>query len=250
MDRRIQSQLVRWLPSLEKEMLALRSLVHPGQVCLDVGASYGTYTVALARLVGPAGRVHAFEPRPRSQRVLGLVRGVGRLRNVEIHPFALSDAEGGEVIVTPRRRWLLPVPGRSFLKGGLESGPDGYYDGWEREFGGAAERMVPTETLDGFAARARVPSVDFLKIDVEGAELRVLSGATQTLQTHRPVVLCEIEDRHTRKYGHRAHDVVDCLQNYGYRTYVYDGTAVRKVTSVHPGENNYLFFPEGATLTA
>ncbi|MFN2555831.1 MAG: FkbM family methyltransferase [Nitriliruptorales bacterium] len=236
-------QLVRHAPSLEKEMLALPALVDHGDVCLDVGASFGTYTVLLARLVGPGGRVHAVEPRPRSRRVLALVRSLLTPGNVEIHPVALSDQAGEEVIVTPRRRWLLPVPGRTFLKGSLQGGPGGYYPGWSEEFGGAAERLVATQTLDGLAAEQGIDRLDFVKLDVEGAELRVLVGADGTLRRHRPVVLCEIEDRHTNKYGHRASEVFAWFAFRDFKPHVFDSPRLRQVDGPEPGENNYLFLP-------
>lgn len=250
--RRIAQAFVRVAPSLEKELLALRALVGPGDVCLDVGASYGTYTVVLARIVGPFGRVHAFEPRPRSHQVLTLVTRLLNSGNVEVHPIALSDMDSAEVIVTPRRHWFLPVPGRTFLKSGLEAGPDGdcaddYYPGWREEFGGATERLVRTETLDGFVAR-HSGRVAFVKVDVEGAELRVFRGGEATLARHRPVVLCEIEDRHTRKYGHGAGEVVAWLAARGFRAHVYDGHGLCPVATVRPGENNYLFLPQPSTL--
>ncbi len=234
-------QLVRYAPSLEKEMLALPALVRWGDVCLDVGASLGTYTVLLARLVGPAGRVHAVEPRPRSLRVLALVARLLTPGNVEIHPLALSDRRGEEAIVTPRRRWLLPVPGRTFLKGSLEGGADGYYPGWSDEFGGAAERLVLTQTLDELVSSHGIQRVDFVKLDVEGAELRVLLGAEAGLRRHRPTVLCEIEDRHTSKYGHRADDVFAWFARRDFHPHVCDGRRLRPVVGPQPGENNYLF---------
>ncbi|MDQ3932935.1 MAG: FkbM family methyltransferase [Actinomycetota bacterium] len=239
----VRRQLVTYAPSLEKEMLALPALVRPGDVCFDVGASFGTYTVVLARLVRLGGRVHAGEPRPRSLRVLALVNRLLTDGNVEVHPIALSDRADQEVIVTPRRRWFLPVPGRTFLKGSLEAGPQGYYPGWGEEFGGAAERVVMTQTLDGLVADNDIDRIDFVKVDVEGAELRVLVGAEATLVGHRPILLCEIEDRHTRKYGHGADDVFEWLRSRGYHAHVFDRRGLREVDGLLPGENNYLFLP-------
>lgn len=238
-------RLVTLAPSLEKEMLALPALVRPGDVCFDVGASFGTYTVLLARLVRPGGRVHAVEPRPRSLRVLAVVNRLLTAGNVEVHPIALSDRGDQEVIVTPRRRWFLPVPGRTFLKGSLEAGPEGYYPGWGEEFGGAAERVVTTQTLDGLAGDNGIDRVDFVKLDVEGAELRVLVGAEAALMRHRPVVLCEIEDRHTRKYGHGADGVFTWLMLRDYHPHVFDGRSLQEVDGLQPGENNYIFVPGG-----
>lgn len=226
-------------------MLTLRWYVRPGDVCLDVGASYGTYTVALAWLVGHHGRVHAFEPRPRSRAVLRTVVRLLAPGNVTIHPVALSDTGGREGLVTPRRRWLVPVPGRSFLRGSLEPHRSGYYEGWDQEFGGACEIEVATDTLDRFVERERPGRVRLVKVDVEGAELRVFHGAAATLSSHQPVLVCEVEDRHTRKYGHDSDEVISFLAGLGYRPHIYDGARLTPVDHIRGDTNNYLFLPEG-----
>lgn len=236
-------RLVQALPSLEKEILLLREFVRPGDVCLDVGASYGVYTVPLARLVGSGGWVHAFEPRRRSATVLRTAVRALTPGNVAVHPVALGDGDGTEVIVTPRRRWFLPVPGRTFLKAGLARRADGYYRGWRREFGGAVEQPVTITTADGFVERHGIERVAFMKVDVEGAEQRVFAGAATTLAAHRPVVLCELEDRHTRKYGTTADDVVARMRGHGYAAHVFRGGFLHEVGRVTRGENNYLFLP-------
>lgn len=234
--------LLHVLPSLEKEMLLLRRFVRPGDVCLDIGASYGIYTVPLARLCAPHGRVHSFEPRPRSARVLELASRAFTSGNVHVHRFALGDRDGTETLVTPRRRWLLPVPGRTFLKADLRDDGD-YYDGWRSEFGGATERVIDLTSVDAFARRAGIDSVAFVKVDVEGVEQQVFRGAEETIERDRPVILCELEDRHTRKYGHRADDVLGWLAERGYRVFVLDGTRLRETASVDASENNYYFLP-------
>ena len=241
--------VVRRLPFLEKELLDLPRFVAPDAVCIDVGASYGVYTVVLSRLVGPGGQVIAIEPRPRSLHVLRTARALLGVRNVRILPIAVSDRAGGETLVTPRRRWLLPVPGRTFLKGGMEGSGGDYYDGWRDEFGGAAEVDVPTATLDDVVQRARLERLDLIKIDVEGAELRVLHGAADALRRWRPVVICEIEDRHTRKYGHGADDVLRALTDLGYRALVFTDPGHRQVTTVDPAERNHVFVPEESIHT-
>lgn len=222
-------------------MVLLRRLVAPGDVCLDVGASYGLYAVWLARLVGVRGRVHAFEPRARSRWVLRAVLRLATRGNVVVHPIALSSCDGQDVLVTPRRRWLLPVPGRTFLRGELDSAA-GYYEGWVSEFGGARESAVATRTLDGFASDLG-GAVRFVKIDVEGAELAVLEGGAATIARDRPAVLCEIEDRHTRKYGHAPGDVVAWFDARGYRLTHLGSHGLELAADVTDAVNNYLFLP-------
>lgn len=229
--------LVRALPSLEEEMLALRHLVPTGGVCLDIGASYGTYAVLLARLVGPDGLVHAVEPRPRSRLLLRGVRRLLTAGNVTVHDVALSDEDGWAELVTPRRRWGIPVPGRSYLRG-----PSGDTDG--HEYGGG-ERVSPVvlASLDRFAEVLSLPRLDLVKVDVEGSELAVLRGGEKTLLRYRPALLCEVEERHTSRYGHRADDVFAWLAERGWRAGVYGPRGFHSVTATTPTHNNYLFLP-------
>ncbi|MBW3577718.1 MAG: FkbM family methyltransferase [Actinobacteria bacterium] len=237
-------RLLRTLPSFEEEMALLGDLVPPGGVCVDVGASYGLYAVALARLVGRAGCVHAFEPRPRSRRVLRVVTSLMAPGNVRVHAVALSDRDGDDVLVTPQRRWLLPVPGRTFLRSNLDASPGGdrYYAGWEDEFGGATEQRVAIGRLDGIVeGRERV---GFVKIDVEGTELRVLRGAAATIVRDRPPVLCEIEARHTAKYGRDPDEVPAWFAQRGYTMHTLTLDGLRRCERVTAEVNNYLFVPD------
>lgn len=237
--------MLRLLPSFEEEMALLPGLVPPGAVCVDVGASYGIYAVTLARLAGRAGHVHAFEPRPRSRRVLRLLVRLFAPGNVTIHALALGNRTGRDAIVTPRRRWFLPVPGRSFLRGELERSPEGYYDGWQQEFGGAQERPVLVCRLDDVARFVALERLDLVKVDVEGAELGVLDGAADVITAHRPAVICELEDRHTEKYGHRADDVLAWFTSRGYRAFRLDRSGLVPAPHVVPRWNNYLLLPDG-----
>src|ERR1700759_2688689 len=84
--------LARHTPYLESEMLGLSSLVGPGSVCLDVGSATGLYTLVLSRLVGPAGKVHSFEPLPLSfvHPVVTRVLDARKAANVQHHTLALG----------------------------------------------------------------------------------------------------------------------------------------------------------------
>lgn len=225
----------------EKEMLLLPRFVRRGDVCIDVGASYGAYTVALARQVGERGRVHAIEPRPGSLAVLRMLVGALTRGNVVIHPLAVADAPRRDVLVTPRRRFRVPVPGRSFLKGAVDG--DGTVTSSVEYGGGLIEAEVVTDTLDRCVEAAAIDRLAFVKIDVEGAELDVLDGAERTLLRLRPVVLCEIEERHTRRYGHGPDAVLERFADLGYRAHVWRPGRLQRVTRVLDRENNYLLLP-------
>ena len=222
---------------LEDELELLPALVPPGATCLDVGANRGVYTVALALVAGPAGRVIAVEPQPGPLRTTVALRRLLRLRTVEIHRGALGDEPGRLSLVVPHR-FGMPVYGRSFLGDAPHLGEDDF-----AEFGAARTRSVAVTTLDVMAAARGLDRLDFVKCDVEGAEWRVLRGGEETLARNRPTLLLEIEERHTRKYGYTGADLLDWLADRGYRVHALAGGTLTPVTAVDPAVRNYVFLP-------
>jgi FkbM family methyltransferase len=156
------------------------ALVQPGDVAIDIGASYGYVTAQLARLVGERGKVHAFEPNLERMGALKRVRG-GR-RNVMIHAVALSDREGSAMLRIPVFGGVSYEEQASLVLGG--SRRDLEHAGFE----------VPTARLDDLVGES-VEAPSFIKCDVEGHEDAVFRGAEQTLRRHRPTVIVEIEQR-------------------------------------------------------
>ena len=184
----------------DAEIAHLRSFVKPGDEVVDVGAHKGAYTWHLARLVGKAGIVHAFEPQPDL---------AGRLhravpRQVVVHECALSDRE----VDLPLS---IPVWGRTRLQGhaSLEAGAPGSTD---------ISITVPTRRLDQCGVNPR-----FCKVDVEGHEVAVLRGAEETVRRCRPVLLLEIDYRHQRQTEART-ALLAWLAEHDYVAHYVDGT--------------------------
>lgn len=135
------------------ERWAARQLIRPGGVVVDVGANVGVYTQMASLLVGSRGRVVAFEPGPALPRLRQTVAG---LANVEIVPAAAGDGARSAVLFVPAHQ-----SGLASLRDGADN-----VDGCS----------VSVVRLDDHPA---VPAgeIDFVKIDVEGYESQVLSGA-------------------------------------------------------------------------
>jgi FkbM family methyltransferase len=184
---RYLGDVVVWIDSanaIERRMLcgyeasvlrAVERFVAPGNYCIDVGANVGPVTLALARQVGPFGRVLAIEPGPPY---------VARLRrNLQANPRL-------------RDRVVLLQAGISETEGSLLWRPDPLHPfnaGLSHVHGASVpgEVLVPVTTLDAAVAQQGWGRVEFIKIDVEGMELEVLRGARGTLESLRPVVLFE-----------------------------------------------------------
>lgn len=142
----------------------VRSL-RPGDTFFDVGANVGYYSLLASRIVGERGRVIAFEPLLDNVAYLSKHVRLNHLANVDVLAVACSDANG---IVTFAR------------------GANGAL-GKIAENGSGGDMLVPALSLDDFHARTGLlPNV--MKIDVEGAELRVLTGAQALLDKSRPTI--------------------------------------------------------------
>lgn len=232
--------LTRAAPFLEDELVVLRDLVPAGGTAVDVGANRGIYMTWLSLLVGDHGRVVALEPQPGPLRTARLLRRALGLDNVTLLQRGLGDTEARLQLVVPYR-WGLPVYGRAFLGDAPDLGQADL-----AEFHSNRSRQVRVTTLDTLAADLALGSVDFIKCDIEGAELRMLQGGSATIARHRPTLLLEIEDRHVAKYGHRGDDVVAWLTERDYGVHVLDHRSpddLVEVERVTPAYRNYLFLP-------
>lgn len=200
---------------LEDEVAGLAEHVRPGAVCLDVGAEYGLYTWTLAGLAGPAGHVHAVEPQPGPS---GFIRATGRAlgaANVTVHRLALGAEAGAGTLSLPVRRGL-PVHGRAFLT----TGADGL--GSNAEFARHDELAVGVSTLDALVDELGPARLDFVKVDIEGAEAALLAGAGATLERFAPTLMMELEDRHLSRFGTDVATVLAGLEARGYRALCWD----------------------------
>jgi len=231
------SLLARTTPYLESEMTGLRDLVGPGAVCLDVGAAAGLYTLALSRLTGPSGAVHSVEPLSFAHPLWTRVLAAWDAPQVHRHAMALGAEPGSGVMSVPVGKYGL-VTGRSFLTrktSGLGS---------NAEFRGEVKVAVDIDTLDGLCAREGLARLDFVKIDVEGAELQVLEGGWRTIEAFRPAMLIEIEARHIERYGYSPDDVLAWLTARGYTMYVWKN-GWQRAAGVSSHTRNYLFRWDG-----
>jgi FkbM family methyltransferase len=229
------TSLARWTPYLESEMCGLRHLVRPGGVCIDVGSAAGLYTMALSRLAGPAGQVHSVEPLPFAHLMWAQVLNTRRTGNVRHHAVALGAEPGTDLMRVPVGRYGL-VTGRSFLAR-QAGGPDP-----NAEFADQIAVTVKVDTLDRLCEREVITRLDFIKIDVEGAELEVLEGGKQAIETHSPVMLIEIEARHAARYRRSPDDITGWLSERGYTMHTWR-RGWHPASRIHPGTRNYLFRP-------
>jgi FkbM family methyltransferase len=152
----------------EKELRFARRWLQPGMNAIDIGANLGIYSLPMAQLVGPRGRVIAFEPGSEPRGLLERSRTLNGISNIEIVAAALSDG---------RREGHL-VFGTSSEGNALGEGGTG--------------ESVAVTSLDIENGERDWPAPDFVKIDAEGEEDRVLAGGHELFAKHSPLVMIEV----------------------------------------------------------
>jgi len=136
----------------------------PGDVIVDIGAGRGEDVFAFSRAVGAAGRVWAIEPHPVSFAALGKLCELNRLSNVTALNCAAMDRAAELQIET------LPVWESNYVRGGAPS---------------ATSHRVLAARFDDLAAQYGIDRIDFLKMNIEGAEQQALPSCAESLKrTH------------------------------------------------------------------
>lgn len=174
----------------EKEMDFLRHWLRPGMTVIDIGANLGVYSLPMARLVGPSGHVFAYEPGSETRALLERSRELNAGVNLHVSPFALSDST---------REGRLIFGNSSELNALGDSG---------------AGETVRITSLDNEDAARGWPSPDFIKIDAEGEEERILAGGRNFFARHSPLIMFEI------KAGDKVNEQLRTLfPTFGYRLF-------------------------------
>lgn len=212
-----------------EEIQFVDKFLRPGMTVLDVGAHHGLYTLLASKRVGRSGKVIAFEPSPRERERLSRHVRFNRCSNVKIEAFALGSSQSQADLY-------------------LTDGMNDWCNSLCRQAAGdvACTVRVDVLALDEYLTKVGLSGVDFMKVDVEGAELGLLNGARKLLSsTLRPVILCEVQDRRTAPWGYRAEEIVQFLDGLGYQWFLPLGRGrLRPVYAKSgPYDNNFVAAP-------
>jgi FkbM family methyltransferase len=181
---------------------AFLRLIQADQCVVDIGMHLGYYTTLFARLAGPRGTVHAFEPTPSTRDFAR--RNVGRFPNVTVHPQAVWWEEGTLTFHDYGLAWMAF---NSFAEARLEVSAK------PREF------EVATTTLDAFRASVG-RAVALVKVDAESAEAQILQGASKLIELDQPLITLEVGDR---EGAPASRSLVDLMQARGYGAWEFRG---------------------------
>lgn len=171
----------------------IKSAVGQGSVVLDVGANIGVLSVLFSDMVGPDGRVHAFEPEALNfQRLRKRTRN---RENISIYPLAVSDRSG---------------PLKLYRSGSLNVDHRTYDDGSGRE-----EAETEAVAIDDLFGSRRV---DLVKMDIQGSECRALAGMRETLRNNPHAVLyVECWPYALKRAGASGEELLDLISGLGFQ---------------------------------
>jgi FkbM family methyltransferase len=178
----------------------LRTQLKEGDLAIDVGGHHGMYSVLMSAKCGKTGQVVAFEPDPYARTVLA--------RNVDLNPgikhpvvesYACSDTVGEMTLFCGRGNALSSLA-RSAVESSLPEKPE--------------EIRVPVVTLDSYLAGHNLSEPRCVKVDAEGAEIRVLKGATKVLAGNA-CVLCELHPYAWPEFGSTFAELKDLAAAHG-----------------------------------
>jgi FkbM family methyltransferase len=174
---------------------------------VDIGASFGSFALALSKLVGERGNVHAFEPQRIIFNMLAGSVALNSLMNVHCYNMAVGNRE--DRIEIPQ----FDYRGPQMSYGSIEFGPDQRQPlDQTRKHDPGKQEFVPLTTLDRF----EFERLDMLKVDAEGMEMEILEGADRTMRRCRPIVFIEFIKVDREALRQR-------LMGYGYEVWVASG---------------------------
>lgn len=200
--------------NIEDLMMYGDQFIKKGDVCIDVGANQGIYTLAFSSMVGESGTIISIEPQKYAIEKINRFIDLNKFAQPIIINAALSDKEG---IAT------------------LDMSKGSGYASIVRNFGKKDTIDVKTRTLDSIIIDNNLSELDFIKMDIEGAELDALKGATDSLKKFKPKICLECEPE-------RFEQINQYLNKFGYSPYIFNEKS--KFTSIKllPLNKNCVFF--------
>ena len=214
----------------EEELLFLDKIVEKVSESVDVGVYRGVYTFQLAKI---SKHVHSFEPNPLIFPYLN--KNLKKIvKNITLYNTALSDVKTvTDLKISKRFNTIIKKNYEERYKLGTATIHKNNLL-TNKEF---ITCKVKTERLDDLLSSK---NIGFIKIDVEGHEKNVLMGSENLIKKNKPILLVEIEERHSKE---KVEDTINFINNLGYKSYFLDKLNLISTTKLKDFKlsNNYIF---------
>ena len=173
----------------------IKKYVKSGMTVIDIGANVGCHTVRFAKQVGASGKVIAFEPTKYAYEKLKKNVALNMLKNTVLEKSALSDKSVKKQMVQFKSSYPLDNKVKR------------------------AKDIISITTLDEYVSKHNVGKVDFIKLDVDGFEYKIIRGAMKTIKMNKPIIITEIGVSTLKNAGDDINDLIGTLSRIGYRFY-------------------------------
>ena len=210
---KLPAKYIRYFPSdYEKENFDfLKSCCGEGATILDIGAHIGLFSAIAAKIAGAHGKIFAFEPAPATIPVLHQTIRINELGNL-INPVNQAmGKEAGKITF--------------FVSDDEADNSNSLVSYKEDRKLNSVE--VDVNTIDNFVMTKKLSKVNFIKIDVEGAEYDTLSGGIEVFKKYKPHFILAIHPEPIEKKGDRLEDIYDLLEQLHYNI-TYKGSHISK----------------------
>lgn len=222
----------------EPEMELLPKFISSKSNVIDIGANYAYFTHRFANLCS-SGHVYAFEPIPFTFRVAEkIVRSYG-FKNVDLFRLGVGNENVQTVFEVPLQSFGAYSAGQAHL-----SGRNNELKGKDKHYQFESHEKVTCEIIRIDDFKLIDKQIDFIKMDIEGAELFALKGMKTLLLKDQPVVLLEINPFFLEGFDIKESELKEFIKEIGYSTYVYN-TQKKKLVHYTSDfiESNYILIP-------
>ena len=200
----------------EKEMALLPNLIKQGDEAFDIGANYAYYSVRLSGLVGPSGKVFAFEPIPFTYKVCKKVLNHFKSDNVALYEKGVGQRNEKIEFSVPQVDFGAISAGQAHFsnRNNEIEGKENFY-----KFNRHQNFVCDVVKLDDFLGK-ELKNLSFIKIDIEGAEYFALQGMQNIIHKFKPVILIEISPYFLKGFNISEDQLLKLLKNdFGYQVF-------------------------------
>jgi FkbM family methyltransferase len=205
------------------ESIMMEKLMSNSKIFFDIGANIGWYSINMG-VIKRDIKVYAFEPIKKTYDMLCKNISLNSMMNINTYNFGFSDKKG-------------TFPFYYY--------PEGSGNASSANLTGRNDVEIFTcklDTLDEFITLENL-KVDFIKCDVEGAELLVFKGGIKTIRSNKPIVFSEILRKWTSKFNYNPNEIFKLFEEEGYESYTTDGEYLYKFSRMHEDtiQTNFFF---------
>lgn len=189
----------------QQELNFFMKSLKPGDIFLDIGANGGLYSVIASKIVSPTGAVYAFEPGKYELNLLSRNISLNLCKNITVIDKAVGNTSGFVKFAVSHDGAMSSLQETNHPNQSIKE--------WQ---------LVNMISLDEFIQQSQIEKVDFIKIDVEGAEYLVFQGAERVLKSNeRLTILFEGCESTSRGFGYSTKDLIDKVRDIGLTVYYF-----------------------------